>query len=265
MSFSGEWLALREPADHAARNADVLAAVAAHFAGRGDLAVTDLASGQGSTLRAVAKHLPPGQSWTLVDYDEALLDAAKALAADGEAEVATQRADLNDDLEGVLALPADLLTTSAFFDLVSKPWLTHFVKEAAKRRLPVYAALTYDGRMSCAPPDEHDAAAVAAFNRHQRHDKGFGPALGPTAAETAQRLFEAAGYKVTAGPSDWRLGAAEAELQRQLIEGWHGAVAELKELPPAALAAWRAARLAAIDAGTAELLVGHVDLFAVPR
>jgi len=265
MSFSREWLALREPADHAARNKEVLAAVAAHFADRADVAVTDLASGQGSTLRAVAPYLPPGQSWTLVDYDEALLDAAKTLAAGTDVEIATQRADLSDDIEGVLALPTDLLTTSAFFDLVSKAWLTQFIKQAAKLRLPVYAALTYDGRMSCTPTDEHDVAVVAAFNRHQRHDKGFGPALGPTATETAQRLFESAGYTVIAGPSDWRLGPANAELQRQLIGGWHDAVVELKEIPSSALAAWRAARMAAIDTGKAELMVGHMDLFAVPR
>lgn len=265
MSFSSEWLALREPADHAARNKDVLAAVAAHFAGKADLSITDLASGQGSTLRGVAPHLPPGQTWTLVDYDEELLDAAKTFPAPEGVEVVTQRADLNDDLEGVFALPADLVTTSAFFDLVSKNWLAHFVKEAARRKLPIYAALTYDGRMSCAPQDEHDAAAVAAFNRHQRHDKGFGPALGPTAAETAQRLFQASGYKVVTGASDWRLGAADTELQRQLIDGWHGAVAELKEMPGPALAAWLKARMAAIDGGKAELIVGHVDLFAVPR
>lgn len=264
MSFSTEWLALREPADHAARNKDLLAAIATYFAGRSDLAVTDLASGQGSTLRAVAPHLPPGQSWTLVDYDEALLDSATRLGAGETVEISTQRADLSDDVASVLALPTDLLTTSAFFDLVSKPWLTQFVKQAAKRKLPVYAALTYDGRMTCAPHDEHDAAAVAAFNRHQRHDKGFGPALGPTAPETAQRLFEAAGYKVMLGPSDWKLGPNDAELQRQLIGGWHDAITELKEIPAAALAAWHAARLAAIDAGKAELMVGHQDLWAFP-
>lgn len=264
MSFSSEWLALREPADHAARNKELLAAIAAYFAGRTDLSVTDLASGQGSTLRAVAKHLPPGQSWTLVDYDEALLDSATRLSARDGVEISTQRADLSDDVSSVLALPTDLLTTSAFFDLVSKPWLTQFVKAAAKRRLPVYAALTYDGRMSCAPHDEHDAAAIAAFNRHQRHDKGFGPALGPTATETAQRLFEGAGYKVMLGPSDWRLGAADAELQRDLIGGWHDAIAELKEIPAAALTAWHEARLAAIAAGTADLMVGHQDIWAFP-
>ncbi|HEY4134899.1 MAG TPA: class I SAM-dependent methyltransferase [Alphaproteobacteria bacterium] len=264
MSFSPEWLTLREPADHRARNPELLVAVAAYFGGREDLAVTDLASGQGSTLRAVSPHLAKGQSWTLVDYDEDLLDAAVRLGAGSDVEIATQRADLSDDIASVLALPADLLTTSAFFDLVSKPWLTQLVKAAAKRRLPVYAALSYDGRMSCTPHEELDAAALAVFNRHQRHDKGFGAALGPTAAETAHRLFESAGYKVTLAPSDWRLKADESELQRQLVEGWHGAVAELKEIPGPALVAWRAHRLAAIAAGKAELMVGHVDLWAVP-
>jgi hypothetical protein len=265
MSFSSGWLSLREPADHRARNADLLEAVARHFAGRADITITDLASGQGSTLRALAGRLPVAQSWTLVDYDEDLLAAAERLCAPTGVEMTTQRADLADDVDSVLALPTDLVTTSAFFDLVSKPWLAGFVKQAAKRRLPVYAALSYDGRMSCAPTTEVDARALAAFNRHQRHDKGFGPALGPAAAETARRLFADAGYAVTVAPSDWRVEPQDGELQRQLIAGWHDAIAELRELPPATLTAWRDRRLAAIASGESRLVVGHLDLWAVPR
>ena len=56
-------------------------------------------------------------------------------------------------------------------------------------------ALNYDGRIKCAPGDPDDAAIVALVNRHQRTDKGFGPALGPDAPGLAERCFATLGYR----------------------------------------------------------------------
>ena len=54
MSFSAQWLALREPYDLRARNPQVRDAVAASFTGAPSLRIVDLACGTGSTLaRAV--------------------------------------------------------------------------------------------------------------------------------------------------------------------------------------------------------------------
>ena len=46
--FASDWLALREPYDHAARAQPLLAALAAWAAPRGRLAIVDLGSGTGS-------------------------------------------------------------------------------------------------------------------------------------------------------------------------------------------------------------------------
>ena len=78
--FSAQWLALREPYDLRARNATVLAAVAAAFADQPAVAVVDLACGAGASLRAIGPHLPPRQSWRLVDNDLGLLARTVALA-----------------------------------------------------------------------------------------------------------------------------------------------------------------------------------------
>ncbi len=79
--FSAEWLALREPADHRARNRDLLGALARRFAGRDTLSVVDLGCGAGSNLRALAPALPRRQRWRLVDHDAALLGAARGRIA----------------------------------------------------------------------------------------------------------------------------------------------------------------------------------------
>ena len=97
MSFSAQWLALREPYDQAARNETVLDAVRKAFAGHAAVRVCDLGCGTGSTMRAVAPLLPARQDWRLLDNDAALLEAgisqatAAAFAASERAALAAVR------------------------------------------------------------------------------------------------------------------------------------------------------------------------------
>jgi len=76
--FDPGWLALREPADARARDRGLAARLAAAFAGRESIRVTDLGCGTGANLRATAPLLPPRQPWTPVDHDPALLAAPRA-------------------------------------------------------------------------------------------------------------------------------------------------------------------------------------------
>jgi hypothetical protein len=108
-------------------------------------------------------------------------------------------------------------------------------------------------------------------NRHQQTDKGFGPALGPAAAGAAERCFAGLGYRVECESSPWVLRPdarnpaaryAAAELQRQLIQGWAEAASENAPDRLASIEAWRARRLAHVDANRSHLIVGHTDLAA---
>lgn len=278
MSFSPAWLALREPADHAARSVSLLDALRQHFAGRDRISVVDLGCGAGSNLRGTFAALPGIQSWRLVDYDPALLAAARQrLAAwadtateDGEClelrkdgreiSVAFHQADLTGDLDQVLPGDADLVTAAALFDLVSPAWIDAFVAVLARRRLPLYTVLTYDGTEHWDPPHPADAAMLAAFHAHQGSDKGFGPAAGPQATAVMAKAFAAAGYAVTRAASPWELGPAFADLARELVTGFAGAVSETGRVDAATIAAWLATRQAGVTCH-----VGHEDLFAVPR
>lgn len=260
MSFSAEWLALREPYDGRARNAAVLDAVAVAFRDRASVAVVDLACGAGAGLRAIGPSLPAQQSWRLVDNDLGLLARTLALAAPPRLAVQAQAIDLARDLELALDGPVDLITCSALLDLVSAPWLDRLVVEAAARSLPLYAALTYDGRATLDPSHAFDADMVDAINRHQRRDKGFGPALGPQAAATAIAQFEKIGYLVVQGRSDWRFGPDDAAIKDAILAGWAGAARELGDLPLGDIAAWFTSRREEL----ARLQIGHVDFFAMP-
>jgi hypothetical protein len=262
--FSTEWLTLREPYDVAARNATVLDAMLAAFRGQASIAVVDLACGTGSTFRAISKRLPSRQNWRLVDNDLGLLAGASGLGRPPEVTVAAKAVDLVRDLELALDGPIDLITTSALLDLVSEDWLERLMVEAAARRLPVYAALSYDGRVSFDPAEPFDADVVAAVNRHQHGNKGFGPALGPDAVAAAKTIAKRVGYSFVEGSSDWTFGNSDQAIQREVLRGFADAAGELGDLPAAHIADWLARRLELAATGASSMRVGHLDFFAMP-
>lgn len=250
--FSADWLDLREPADHAARDGGLLTALRTWAGARQGLLVMDLGSGTGSTCRALAEVLPDAR-WRLVDADGALL----ADAARRHPGIDLMQTDL-----AATPLPrpegVGLVTASALFDLVSAEWAGRFCDRLIAARLPLYAALSYDGIMRWMPEHGLDGAVTAAFNRHQVGDKGFGPALGPHAAEFLADRLAAAGWRVELAGSPWRLAADE--LHFQLLRGIAAAVRETGDLPPEAVADWLHFRETHADDGW----IGHTDLWALP-
>ncbi len=245
MSFDAAWLDLREPADHAARDAGLLSAFAK---GLPDQArIVDLGSGTGSTLRAVSAHRPDAR-WRLTDNDPALLAEAGRRAPQAE----VMQVDLARDLSTALAGEADAITASALIDLVSAEWLDALAEQARGRAL--YIALSYDGTEVWSPGHPADADIFAAFAVHQAGDKGFGPAMGAQAVPYLKAALEKAGYRVALAPSPWRIGPGP--LMASLAEGIAGAATEAGVAGPVA-AEWAGARRSC-----AGCTVGHVDLFA---
>ena len=228
--FSADWLTLREPYDLRARSREVIAAVAASVAALPSVHIVDLACGTGATVRALTAQLPSRQTWRLADNDLGLLGRANAMTLADNVKVTAVPLDLNRDLEAALDGAIDLVTTSAFLDLVSKDWLDRLTTEIAARSIPFYAALTYDGRIDITPNDPADASIVAAVNKHQATDKGFGLALGPEAAAYAIGAFERLGYAVTHRRSDWTMGPNDRDIQLEIFAGWAGAAREIGAL-----------------------------------
>ena len=271
--FTGDWLALREPFDRAARlrNARHLERRLALLSQRPSIKVTDLGCGAGSNLRFLGGRLGAPSAWRMVDNDSALLamagtaDASRVGACDA-AISATERHDLAD-LAGLSLEGTDLVTASALLDLVSDDWLAALVHRCAAAGAHALFALNYDGRQCWWPRDPLDAAIHAAFDHHQRTDKGFGPALGPRASVRALHWLRNAGMRAASVSSDWSIDASTPTGRRMLaalVEGHASAVAETGLIRDARIDAWRERRHAWIDAHTARTLIGHRDIVARP-
>ncbi len=275
--FSAEWLALREPADHRARNPGLLGAVARHFGDRDDVRcgrsrlrsrveparhggsasrAAELAAGR---LRSAPPRCRPRAACRLGSRSEVLENGISLALGHRHLEITFIEADLSKGLDLLLDPAPDLITAAALFDLVSPEWITQFAASLANRRVPLYTALTYDGVENWSPPHEMDQAVFAAFHVHQATDKGFGASAGPQATELLVRAFESHGYTVRTARSPWRLGPADRALMNELAAGIASAAAETGRISPAQAQVWLDARR---QAAAAE--IGHLDLLALP-
>ncbi|HZS84388.1 MAG TPA: class I SAM-dependent methyltransferase [Stellaceae bacterium] len=258
-TFSREWLALREPLDAQARDAELtrrfVAALPAHPR------LLDLAAGSGANFRYLAPRFGGAQDWLLVDKDAALLAAARSDAP--SCCVSCRALDLARDLGRLDFGAFDGIAANALLDLVSAAWLDDFAGRIAAARRPLLVTLSVDGRAEWRPAAPEDALIAAAFACHQARDKGFGPALGAAAAGHLAQRLTAAGYEVAMRRSDWRLGPGAA--LEAVIEGMAGAAREAMPDRAAAIAAWAERRRAQAREGALSLRLGHVDLFGAPR
>lgn len=248
--FSPDWLTLREPADAAARAADLVGELPGPVR-----VIRDLGCGTGSLGRWLSPQLPSPQHWVMTDLDPALL----RLAADGmPADVSVQT--LLSDVTRLTAADlagTDLVTCSALLDLLTAEEVDSLVAVCAEARVSALFTLSVTGEVRFTPADPLDAAFQDAFNAHQRRVTGGRRLLGPDAPGHAAAAFEKAGARVLTRPSPWRLGPALSDLTTQWLRGW--ATAAHEQRPDLPVDAYLTRRAAAV----AHASVGHQDLLAI--
>lgn len=297
MSFSPDWLALREPFDRAAREASSLdlqdlqqqASAAEAGAGGTPYRVLDLGCGTGANLRVLAPRLGGNQRWHLVDHDARLLaalpgamtrwaethrlktaqgatdDSLVIEAAHWRAELSWQKADLVRELDALPFAGSQLVTTSALLDLVSASWLAALLTKVHEAQAALLCSLSVDGRIEWQPAMPADAQMAKLFAAHQHRDKGFGgPALGADAVPRAVERLVALGYRCVQAGSDWQLAAASggARMLVQMIDGLADAALEQDPGARDLVLTWRLQRLA--QAAHSSLQIGHAELLALP-
>jgi trans-aconitate methyltransferase len=255
--FSATWLALREPADAAAR--------AAELAGRLDLTpplvVRDLGCGTGSLSRWLAPRLPGPQHWILMDRDPGLLAHAAASLPES-VTVETVQGDVTaltgDDLAGT-----SLVTCSALLDLLTAEEVDRLAATCAEHRTPALFTLTVVGEVTFEPAEPLDAEIAAAFNAHQRRTVAGRRLLGPDAAATAEAAFRKHGATVEVRASPWRL-ASDSPLTAEWLKGWVSAAeAQRADLHAGDYLQRRLGDAVRVTVGHADLLATFVE--PVPR
>jgi len=280
------WLALREPADFAARSATLAEATARRLDAADPVRVVDLGTGTGSNLRYLIDRLSQHQEWLTVDRDQRLLNEVSdrmqtwAIARGYEVNrehdglilgrqgrncrMTTRQMDLGVLADDEIFQGRHLVTASALLDLVSVEWLRALANHCVAHRCAALFALSYNGESHAMPREPEDDEIRGLMNRHQRTDKGFAPAAGPDASAAAALAFETVGYEVRRERTNWVLGPEFPELQRQLMEGWAHAALDIAPERTVLIRDWLVRRLEHLRQGRSRIVVGHEDLAAWP-
>jgi hypothetical protein len=264
---SAGWLALREPADAAARALDLVGHLMRALPAAGRQVIHDLGGGTGSMGRWLAPLVPGPQHWIVHDRDADLLAIAAAgrssPAADGAAvTVEPRHSDITRLQHGELA-GATLITTSAVLDLLTEAELAGLAGVCATAGCPVLLTLSVLGRVSMTPADPLDERVAAAFDAHQRRSTERGRLLGPDATAVTVEEFTRLGATVLVRPSPWRLGALQSELAAEWFVGWVGAACEQQPELARETDAYTRRRLAQARAGQLDVTVEHADVLVL--
>lgn len=265
---SADWLALREPADAAARSPELVEELGSLLPARGLTQIHDLGCGTGAMVRWLAPRLSGAQHWVLYDRDADLLAEAAAnpppRAGDG-APVTEEIRHCDITLLGPEELAgADLLTASALLDMMTAEELRRLLTLCAGPGCPVLITLTVAGRVELDPADPLDDQVMAAFNAHQRRATGAGRLLGPDAMHAAVDCFGDLGREVVVRPSPWRLGPDHSTLAAEWFKGWWSAACEQRPELADTATSYAARRLADAAAGVLAVTVHHEDLLVRP-
>jgi SAM-dependent methyltransferase len=263
MSFTPEWLALREQADAEARSVRLLDPLRKTLLNRTPLVIRDLGCGTGSMARWLAGRLAGPQHWVLHDRDRALLDLARsgmsAATADRVITVETRFGDLTSLRAADLA-ETSLVTASALLDLLTEREVTELAAACVGAGCPALLTLSVTGQVEFTPGEPLDTRFAEAFNAHQRRVVGGRRLLGPDAVPVAVRAFETFGASVRTRSSPWRLDARQAPLAREWLRGRVDAAVEQRPDLAEDAPAYLRRRLS----GRPRVVIGHMDLLAVP-
>ncbi len=265
---SPHWLALREPADAAARSVELVQRLGRHLPASGRLVIHDLGGGSGAMGRWLAPRLPGRQHWVVHDRDADLLELAMedppGPAADGAAvTLEVRRSDITRLAPGELA-DASLVVASALLDMLTADELAAMLGACTASGCPVLLALTVVGRFALTPADPLDGRIAAAFNAHQRRTTAAGGLLGPDAVPTAVEQLRRTGAEVLVRPSPWHLDAAHAGLTAEWVGGAVEAAREQEPSLAGEAGAYRDRRLAQAAAGELAVTVEHADVLVAP-
>lgn len=190
--FQNKWLNLRETVDRNARNKRILYLINKFFKNKKNIRIVDLGSGAGSNYRFLKSRLLNNQYWFFVDISHQSTNYFKKnIKLSSKIKKTNFKiVDIINNLEKINFNDYNLVTGSAFLDILPKKWFKKFHKLNIDTEI-VYFALNYNGNFKFFPKHMDDKKILNIFNKDQKSDKGIGEvAVGPDCTELINKVFK---------------------------------------------------------------------------
>ena len=150
--FQNKWLNLRETVDRNSRNKRILYLINKFFKNKKNIRIVDLGSGAGSNYRFLKSRLLNNQYWSFVDISHKSTNYFKKnIKLSSKIQKTNFKiADVINNLEKINFIDYNLVTGSAFLDILPKTWFKNFHKLNLDTEI-VYFALNYNGNFKFFP------------------------------------------------------------------------------------------------------------------
>jgi len=190
--FNNNWLKLRESVDKKSRNLKIIELINKKFNSYNSVSIIDLGTGAGSNYNYLKPKLKFYQNWLFTDISINSMNYFKQNLNLSKKIITTkfQIFDVIKDLDKIKFQTFDIVTGSAFLDILPRNWFYRFHKFNSKTEIILFA-LNYNGNFKFFPKHKYDKNIVNLFNKDQKTDKGIGDkAVGPDCSSLINNTFK---------------------------------------------------------------------------
>ena len=205
--FENSWLFQREKIDNISKSKLIIKKINNFFKIEQDVKLMDLGTGTGSNFRFLSKKIvQKKQNWTLIDISKKSLLAAKNHIQINNKiiNVSIVNKNLIKNINKVDFKKFDIVTGSAFLDIMPFEWFKKFYQENKKTKV-VYFAINYDGFFQFYPKQKYDKEMLIMFNDDQKSIKHKNDrAVGPDCTKIIEKQFIKT-HKTFSFSSNWNI------------------------------------------------------------
>ena len=190
--FENSWLFQREKVDNLSKNISIIKKINSFFKSYNEIRIIDLGTGTGSNFRYLSKKIKyKNQSWTLMDLSKSSLNEAKKniVINNKIKKINLKHDDIIKNIHQHTFKDYDLVTGSAFLDIMPLDWFNKFYKLNTNTKL-VYFSINYDGYFKFFPKHNLDKDVLKLFNNDQKSKKNNkNKAVGPDCSDIINNCF----------------------------------------------------------------------------
>ena len=130
--FENSWLFEREKIDNLSKNKSIIRKINNSLKNHDQIRIIDLGTGTGSNFRYLSKKIKyKNQSWTLMDISKSSLsEAKKNININKKIKIIKlKNDDIIKNIQKHNFINYDLVTGSAFLDIMPHDWFKNFIKK----------------------------------------------------------------------------------------------------------------------------------------